>query len=366
MTTKTLQDVLNRIGFGNEPSFIDGGLYSVSDLAERSTALGMADSVGGVLGAAASSVAQGRTHELLHCFDVGFGAAALVKNIREDGNAQRKLGLSDDALTDDAVRSAFLAGLFHDIILSYDGSRLEGATPESTIEAVVTPTAAATFQGKAQYIKDAVGDDLRGALVLKASSSHLNPGVCRAAVQLLLSGSDIKLREEPQSAFGRLNPYKVLDAIWYHDGNYPIRGHAEADALVGDRLRLFKEGRVGIEVVEAGIKKLLGYTEQDPRWAERSERPDAEYLVRMVKKKAGTFLDDVAGTDTYAFVVDGLASQRRSKRTLRSPAFWAGVDMMPCVIAQLKGNAQLRASSGEAIDILQQRYDEVQQYRRGK
>ena len=304
-----------------------------------------------------------RVHEVLHCFDVGFGAAELVQHIAKDHKAQEKLGIPPGSLTDDHIHAALLAGIGHDIILSFHLNGINDTTPEALLEARVTSETALKFKGSAQYLKDVIGDDLRGAVAIDRYGTSFPERVRKLAVDSLLNGSDLPTIGEKANLLGKFNPYKVLDAIWYHDGNYPIRGHAEADALVGDRLRLFKEGRVGLDVVAAGVKKLLGYTEQDSQWQERSSKADLAYLTKMVTKKAGAFIEAIHGTPTYFFVVDHLASLHRSIRTLESPAFWAGVDKMPLVMKDLEGTPEVRAALGGQIDTLHQRYEEVQQYR---
>ena len=330
---------------------------------------------------------RARAHELLHCFDVGFGAAELVQHIANDPQAQEKLGILPGSLNEDHIRAALLAGLGHDIILSFRGSTIETTTPESLLEALVTPEAAAKFKGNAQYLKDVIGDDLRGAIVIDTYSTSFPESVRVLAVNSLLNGSDLPTIGKETNLWSKFNPYKVLDALWYNDGNYPIRGHAEADMLVGDRLSLFNRQKVNADIVVAGVKKLLGYTEQDLQQLDFPNGPSdtdpstmaiwqlrgipvkswgvSTYLKNIVAKKAGAFLDTIEGTQTYDFVVYDLASRGRGECAVRSPAFWAGVDKMPKII----GNLQESGVCGgpfetiKDIETLSRRYEEVQQYR---
>lgn len=318
---------------------------------------------------------DGRGHELIHCLDVGIGAKTLATTAWTDTVLlSRHPELTTDLdIVRTAANGAFYSGVFHDLVLAVRGDLIDAAIPEREIEMLVHPDAHGEFKGKAQYLKDAVGDDLRGEILLRSAvhntlslgedfSSEFHKRIMQAR-QHLWEGADLPLRHPaPKSAFG-FNPYKVLDAIWYHDGNSPIRGHAETDALIGDRLTLYESEKVPIDVVGAGIDKILGYTAPDPKWEARQTSNDMELLQQIIRKKAGIDLTDLSGTQTYDLIVNDLARRDRAQRTINSPAFWRGVDKMPWVIRRLEDHAELREQFGPKIDELHRRYEAVQQYR---
>ena len=309
-----------------------------------------------------------RVHQFMHCFDVAVGSEELYIQVMTDKKARTALRIPPGAAVRESsgMEAAFLAGLGHDIILGFKGDAIAQAIPEREVLRRVQKSEREKFEGKAQYIKDAIGDDLRGAIVLAGLKTHRFfpngvPDSWEYACQELEAGSDLQVTTKTRKSLGQFSLYKILDAIWYHDGNWPIRGYAEADALIGDRVRLFKAGAVPLEVVGAGIHKLLGYTEYDPTWAERSAKADVPYLQRMIEKKAGPFLQAIAETPTYDFVVEDLSHQGRSFRTLRSPAFRAGVELMPEVLQRASRHQEIREAYGHDLDTLMLRYEQAKQ-----
>jgi len=370
-----MKEQLMKHGLDTEKGMKNGGWYTPDELVEEVRKYDLEDVTSQLIYPIKWCIDENRTHELIHCFDVGLGAAELVKQVSQDSKANEKLGIPQ--LTPDYTKSAFLSGLFHDMILGFKGKEIERAITEKDLIKIVEKKEVSKFQGKAQYIKDVIGDDLRGAILLDKAMwlrgfdrdlfSGQDTYVGGTAVHSLFNGSNLEvnsnLRLARKCILGEFGSYKILDAIWYHDGNYPIRGYAEADAIVGDRIKLFQEGQVEIDVVEAGIKKLMTYTEQDPEWAERSKKTDAEYLTKIIDKKVGPFMQAISGTPTYDFVVDSLAARRRGHKTLKSPAFWMGVDKMSDVIDQLREVKELKDRFGPEIDLLDQRYEEIQQYK---
>ena len=312
---------------------------------------------------------DGRVHEVIHCLDVALGSYQLGEEIN-------RCGITLPCLSDNAVcyggLPPFLSGLFHDLSLGFKANRLSDVTPIGDIGEVIEGS---VDLEDPQYNKDMIGYDLRGAILLRKlrkffqnPSDPLDESTIVVATEDLLRGSDLPVRPEIFQFPPRFLLYKVLDAVWYHDGNYPIRGHAEADMLVGDRVSLFEEGKVPIEAVADGIRKLLTYTEIDPAWETRSHAVDYEYLRKIVDKKTkgplfDGFLTTYEGTSVHDYVVNELASQGRSLRCINSPAFWRGVDKMPRVLEGVATNNVLYQEFREQIATLQGRYVEAEQLR---
>ena len=366
MDTPTLTTKLNELNIDQEQGFAQGGWYSPAEILHRVQELNVEEITDAAIGRAIEYYDPARTHELLHCVDVGFGAAELVQQIAHDKQAQQKIGVNfpheEDSTPEQQI--AFLSGLFHDIILGYRGNTLESTTPEKDILGLIPPEEEAKVKGKPQYIKDAVGDDLRGALQLYRCGQVIPGWLAMHAGEELLAGSDIPVAgKAKKKLLDQFSPYKILDAIWYHDGNYPLRGFAEADAILGDRVRLYEQQRIPLEVVGAGIQKLLGYTELDSQWEERSTKPDSAYLEKIVTKKAGPFVQAIAGTRTYQFLIEDLSSRGRGKRTVVSPAFWKGVDLMPAVLEQAQAHNDINEAFKDECSTLYQRLQQIQQYR---
>ena len=361
---ETLTETLTEMGLGEEKG-ANNGFYTPEEITTRLATLpspSLVDSVNLIFsGEIGSSTTPSRVHEALHCFDVGFGAAELVQQIANDGKAQTALGVSPELFTSEYIQAVFLSGLFHDISLALTGESLPVLMTNDVIKQYADPSEHHKFEGLSQVHKDAIGDDLRGAILLERYA-RIPDETRNIAAKALLAGSDLKARDGA-TPLGNFNPYKVLDAVWYHDGNYPTRGHAEADQLVGDRVELFDKGQADVAFVGKGVKKLMTYTEEDLAWETRDHTPDAAYLEKVVKKKAGDFLEVIRGTLTYDFVVSCLAARQRGSRTLQSPAFWRGVDMMGRNIKDLERRPELKAAFAEQIDTLYERLGRVQVYR---
>lgn len=358
-----IEEALQTLGFDREIGISQGGWYTTQEVASR-TVFGLSHAISPV-DVVARFHDPARVHEFIHCLDVGFGAMELMLQIIKDPQARERLSFPEEIDGTAASRAAFISGVGHDVSLSLRGDALPEVTPEQTIVQRIDAREVPKVVGKAQYHKDPVGDDLRGALILVGlySAAHRRgtaPSGWQEAVSDLEAGSDLKVNRETPRLLGRFSPYKVLDAIWYHDGNFPIRGYAEADLLVGDRIKLWEEGKVSLEVVGAGIQKLLGYTLIDERWAERSTKADPAYLEKMITKKAGPFLQAIEGTPTYDFIVDDLCHRGRSFRTLRSPAFLRGVEQMPKVLHRAYGHQEVCDAYGADLDTLTRRYEEAQ------
>lgn len=360
-----LTQALDSLGFAREKGWKHDGLYTSTEIVERVEEYGLVQPIGSFLRYLVDNDLgnEGKqAHEVLHCFDVGLGAAALTRQIAEDGEAQHKLGL--DEVTEEDVQAALLSGVLHDMALAFGTSALPVVTPLDAIAALVAPEEVAKFSGKTQFAKDVIGDDLRGAVLLDRYGGAFSEGVRGKAYADLLAGADLTVRSGGHVLLNTVSPYKVLDALWYHDGNLPVRGFAEAYPLVYDRAKLFLEGRINQEELQRGIKKLLAYTEEDPAWEQRDTAVDVPYLEKMVKKKAGDFMELVKGTQTYQFVVDELAAQGRGKRTLNSPVFCVGVDAMQETLSVLD---RAISSDEETLRTLHSRYERVcelvQQYR---
>lgn len=358
----TEQNRMNK-RFEAEKGWTNGGLYTPAEIRGRLDTFDAREPVTRLLEGLEEYVDPARDHEILHCFDVGFGAAALTRQIASDSEAMGRLGIGE--ITENHIRQALYTGLAHDAALAIDANHLPKATPWGEI-ALQTGLNFRSRLARPQYAKDDIGDDLRGAILLR---DNLVGAGCIAydATSDLLAGSDCQVHhvEQPRKLLGSVSPYKVLDAIWYHDGNWPVRGVAEGYALVGDRVELFKEGCVDEAVVIAGIEKLLKYTDPDPEWLQRDTKVDVPYLERWVAKKAGPFMQVIKGTQTYDFVVEELAAQGRGMRTVRSPAFHRGVDAMfnaHLLLLEVtipKSGLKLDPSVNPKVEALYQRWQEA-------
>ncbi|MFH1053397.1 MAG: hypothetical protein V1740_03180 [Candidatus Woesearchaeota archaeon] len=375
--------MFEELGLQDEIGYEKGGFWTPDELLETLESISVSEDVKGLWKHLAKNIeTEGRAHELIHCLDVAFGSHDLTHQFLSDSKAKEQVLAGSE--TDYKPFDAFFSGIYHDISLAFKRYKISSIISTRILTQLLDhqeqpKVIDELWQVRPQYNKDPIGDDLRGYRFLKESAAFmidplggmLNPKFIKACYELL-KGSDLRLNQESQeflendlTLLGRFSPYKILDAVWYHDGNFPIRGFAEADAIVGDRLALFEQGRVNSDVVLAGIDKLLGYTESDPQWEERSRNPDVEYLRKKVAKKAGPFMEAVEGTETFDYLVEELASQGRGFRTINSPAFWRGVDLGPGVLKRALENPQLRNLVQPQIEELQKRYEAVEQYKPG-
>src|SRR3989344_7280964 len=162
-----LQMALHAYGLRDEIGIDKSGWHTPAELTAVLKQAGLVESAVSALTPRMNDIgAMYRAHELIHCFDVGLGSRELMQFVSTDADTQRKLGLDERAFSEVQFEAAFLSGLYHDMILAFSGDRIALATPSATIEKLVTPEAGVSIRGKAQYLKDAVGDDLRGAILL--------------------------------------------------------------------------------------------------------------------------------------------------------------------------------------------------------
>ncbi len=339
---------LGNVGLSNEKGWERGGLYSPEDVVQKADKLGLTRAMVPVARLMAQYSSASRMHEFLHCFDVALGSVELLKQLQE-------AGVNPQDYAPQNPQDAFMAGIFHDLVLGLTQSGLENAVSVEALNALVGAEHRVSADSTI-YIKGPVEDDLYGTVLLDITGLGDNANLKKTVI----SAADHGKLVVPVTQATLLQ--KVLDAIWYHDGNAPIRGHAEAEMLVGDRIDLYEQRRVDAAVVEQGIGKLLGYTViEDDSWVERSTRTDPDYLHKMVEKKAPGFMQAVQGTRAYDFMVEDLVPRGRSMRTLTSPAFLAGVAKMSGVVRRLEQNPELKAQFGKQIDTLYQRHEQAQQ-----
>tara|TARA_Y100000310_G_scaffold338648_1_gene428888 strand:+ start:1917 stop:3098 length:1182 start_codon:yes stop_codon:yes gene_type:complete len=361
-----LEETLDRLGLGEE-SLESGNWYNA-----REAALALVDNpddpftakeLAQVLSSIEGSIDKARAHELQHCINVGVDSKNLVDAIFTEPDAWRIISGEDLPSTEEQrhiSRGALYAGVLHDLFLTLKGSDLSKVTPVANLDRI-----ARNYKSDSQLplmIKD-TDDDVAGAVL---ALEYLPPSEARDyAVAMLLAGSDSDVILPVNTKSKPFPFHKVQDAIWYHDGNYPIRGHAESEAIIGDRIKLFEEGKVSIELVEAGVTKILDYTMPDLNWHNRDHTEDREYVGKHIDKKTHTpgLVQKMIDADVYASTIGKFTAQGRSARSLQSPAFWNGVDEMPDVISRLDANPAFRESFGHKIDHLTERYEMAQTIR---
>jgi len=338
--------LLNQIGFENEKGWSNNGFYTSTEVANMMDKYGVTQALMPTLKLLVEHGSPaGMGHEAIHCFDVADGSAELVKILDESG-------VSPDVYFPHDTETAFLAGVFHDIVLGLKRESLETAIPREALETLVTPEHAITF-GNVVYLKGPIEDDLFGAAMLDVCDLGDNKELQKAVISAA-KGKQIVV---PTTSSTLLQ--KVLDGIWYHDGNYPIRGFAEAEMIIGQRLPLYREGLVDDAVMEQGLRKILGYVEIESDWCERSQKTDIAYLKKYLAKKAPGFLDAIKGTKAYDFVIEDLVPRQRSLRTLDSPAFAIGVDESKKLVESLQKNKELMSKHRELVEELLHKYDNV-------
>src|SRR3989338_4956631 len=208
----------------------------------------------------------GAGHEVLHCFDVAKGSVELLKELQD-------AGIAEDKYFPHTTEDAFLAGVLHDLGLALKPEAFEEILGfRVALEDMIKREHHYVLTGggnpdKPLYNKGPVEDDLFGAALLSVSGLGLRNDVRTA----LLSSLDAKTKAKLTVQTNDLPQLpKVLDAIWYADGNLPLRGHAEAAMLVGDRMSFYEQGRLTSVDIKQGVDKLLGYTVLEDGWEERS------------------------------------------------------------------------------------------------
>ncbi len=309
-------------------------------------------------------------HELLHCFDVAQGAVELLKQLQD-------AGIPEQRYFPHTTEDAFLAGVLHDLALGLMSGAFGGISGfVVALRDIIKPdyhhlidgdklsVKHSVFKRHPLYNKGSIEDDVFGAALLSVTGLGLRNNV-RVS---LLSSVDahtkkqltVETKDVPQVQ-------KVLDAIWYHDGNDPIRGFAEAEMLVGTRLSFYDARLVTDVEVEKGLDKLLAYTQDSVQgntlfqWQSCSRLTNPLYLDKMVEKKAPGFIGLVKGTTVYDFMVEELTPQGRSYRTLRSPAFLDAFFSMPEVLDKLEDRQELKTRLQPKIDELRRRYEAVKE-----
>ncbi|MBI4152924.1 hypothetical protein HY497_00230 [Candidatus Woesearchaeota archaeon] len=367
-----LKESMEQLGIGKETGLEKGGFWTPDQLYEAfeyfnlgilGETYTLGDELASLFGRIADHVDSTRAHELLHCATIALDSAELVRHIASDEKALDKIGVPRDTVarrdmlvTPQHANASAVAGIFHDLALSLRQDALERTT-NSSLFGTYSPQG---FAGP-QFAKDQVGDDFRGAVLL----DRYHEGVFGITMELargaLLSESDVPAHEGlARKQLGNYNPYKVQDAVAYHDGNYPVRGCAEVDMLVGDRVKLYLAGQIDEATVGKGIKKAMTYTEEDPAWEERGRKTDVDYLVKMVNKKAPGFIDAIRGTQTFDFLV-AQAARQRGMQTVNSPAYWAGVAEMRPALKALEGVTELAGKYGREVETLYKRLERLEQ-----
>lgn len=348
MTVKEIleaHELLKRIGFGAEKGWEMDGFYTPTEALELMKKYSVITQLLPTLRFVDEHIANGSGHETIHCFDVARGAAELVKVLDESGVDPKHYFPHNP-------ETAFIAGVYHDIVLALKRESLETAIPRNILERLVTPQHASTF-GDVVYLKGPIEDDLLGAAMLE---------VCNLGDNLALRTAVISAAKDVPLVVPTTNAtllQKVLDGIWYHDGNYPLRGFAEGEMILGQRLPLYEQGMLSDEIMLQGIKKVLGYINIEDGWEERSRRTDIAYLEKILGKKAPGFLDAIRGTRAYDFVVEDLVPRERSMRTLDSPAFLNGISVSRLTIEELQCNNRLMRIYRQEIEGLAERYRHV-------
>ncbi|MEK6868217.1 MAG: hypothetical protein AABX98_05345 [Nanoarchaeota archaeon] len=355
MAEKTIKQVLEESELRREIGWENGGLYTPDELTVGVQSYGMENELTQLVDRLISMSKIDRGHEILHCFDVGFGAAKLTKQIAQDGGAMQALGIEN--VSEDHIKAAFITGLLHDAMLSMSNDALRKNILKQDIVALVKQSEVPKFARIVPYGKDAVGDDLRGVVLLEKYGQAISKKVRTLARADLLAGADLQVTAGAMELVGAVSPYKVLDAVWYHDGNFPVRGMAEAAIVLGDRVTLYRAEKLSIGHVIAGIDKLLSYTEEDPNWEKRETQVDVPYLEKMIAKKAGPFMKRIIGTKTYDFVVEELAAQQRGLRTVQSVAFRNGIHEAGLILQEAR--ELFTGDNAKKIEILQGRYETV-------
>ena len=343
--------LLDKIGFEKEHGLSNNGFYKSAEVVSMMESYGVTQALMPTLKVLAehgSPTTMG--HEAIHCFDVADGSAELAKVMDE-------AGISTESYFPHDPVTAFMAGVFHDIILGFRQESLETAIPREMVAALVTPEESARW-GDVVYLKGPIADDILGAALLD---------VCELGDRADLKKAVISAATGPELAVPYTNApliQKVLDGIWFHDGNYPTRGCGEVEMILGQRLPLYREGKLSAEIMEQGIGKVLGYMEVPDGWEKRSRTTDIAYLEKKLNKKAPGFLDAVKGTRVYDFIVEDIVPRGRSFRALNSPAFWRGVDASASIIQDLIQEESLMKKYGQKIKQLEQVYKAtVQTYR---
>lgn len=354
---------LRSLGLGDELGWEQGGFYSPSDLEAVTQKYSDPRVLHPTLALLQEHGNQYSAHELLHCFDVGKGAAELAEKLQEFNTAKRGIGRVNNYFPLDP-EDAFLAGVFHDLALAFKPSMFKDpALRLGLAELVKSEAQKAHFTEGVLYNKGPVEDDVFGAALL----GRVGLGARKELGVAVISALPV---EEQRGLAVPAIPLpmlqKVLDGLWYHDGNNPVRGFAEAPMLVGDRLALYDDGVIDVTVINQGLKKLLTYTEPEQGrpaddWMFRGKITDIFYLERMLEKKAPGFIGSVKGTPVYDFIVEDLARRQRGERSLRSPAFMKGFYVMHDVLKALEARPELSAQFAQQIHELYQRHESVQQ-----
>lgn len=354
---------LNALMLGNEEGWVRGGFYGSDELEAMTRRYSHPRVLRPLVHLLREYASLLNTHEILHCFDVGKGAAELAEKLQEFNTGKDHFN-SVHPYFPQNPEDAFLAGVFHDIALAFTPEMFtDPALRLGLAELVKDEAQKRVFTDGVLYNKGPVEDDVFGAALLGRVGLGTRTDL-RTAVISALSAEEQQGLAVPAKPISML--HKVLDGIWYHDGNNPVRGFAEAYMLVGDRLGLYGTGQVDARVIGQGLKKLLTYTASEEGrpaddWKLRGRSTDIFYLERMVEKKAPGFIAAVKDTPVYDFIVDDLACRRRGERTLQSQAFRRAVDEMPKLLKTLEGKHELKKVFTQQIDELYRRHAVVQE-----
>jgi hypothetical protein len=383
----TLIDTLDQIGLGTEQrhdphapggsqSDAPGGVYHPADIEAAVRRYVQPSVIGSMLEPIAPHMDSARRLELLHCFDVALGAAALTHQIASDPQAQAQLGIRRELDETDIV-AALISGIYHDLNQTIPARKLDRVVPQRVLARIVAPQ---VLGDGPHYNKDDVDDTIRGAIMLGTYGSQgpsIDAAIRKARRELLHAEPHSlrpNVRHEP--ILGYHSAEMVLDAVAYHDGNEPMRW--ELGMLVGDRLALAQwPGKAA--AIAHGVSKQVGYTDGflrgsgDPgTWyanmlaRETGGRQYLSVFEAALKKKEvlpdgqPNFLNAIAGTRTEEYVRDTLLRRGVTARTLTSPAFWEGIDEARGVLEDLKASPYA-AGNAEGIAKLDHRVGKIYQ-----
>ncbi|MBI3033006.1 hypothetical protein HYY69_06030 [Candidatus Woesearchaeota archaeon] len=344
---------LRRLGLAHELGWDRGEFYSPSELEAMTRKYSDPRVLYGLLDLLQQHGNPYSMHEVLHCFDVGKSAAELAEKLQEFNTPIRQANNYFPLDPEDA----FLAGVFHDIALAFKPTVFEDQALRVGLAELVKSEAQKTaFLDGVLYNKGAVEDDVFGRALLGKVGLSDRRDLGIAVV------SALPLEEQRQLAVSAVSIpmlHKVLDGLWYHDGNNPVRGFAEACMLVGDRLPLYDAGKINAQVVAQGVKKLLTYTEPEEGWKQRGAKTDILYMEKMVEKKAPGFIASVKGTPVYDFMVEDLACRQRGERSLQSPSFMIPFVNFPNVLGLVEQRQELKQRLSSKLDELYQRHQSL-------
>jgi hypothetical protein len=226
--TKNIETLMEKLGLGQEIGYKKLGFWTPQEFEKKLdenqlNKHGLKEQVIYALNAMVPLIEpRGRAHELVHCIDIAFGSQELYKQILQHEQKNPIFGLSEKHYDPKHAVAIFMTGLLHDIVLGIPQQNLQNEVSGTINNFVQIPN---QVNQTVFYNKGPIEDEAFGAVIAHQLIKDLYSQ--EVVVSSFLKEQGLTSKRNVENVIPGFNVEKVIDAIWYHDGNFPTRGHAE-------------------------------------------------------------------------------------------------------------------------------------------